>query len=311
MAISGVSSGSASALYQWQNQRLNSSLSGTSGASASKSRSSSALGSYGNLSDQLSSMVELTKYAMDAMGLSSDSRVTFGQIAKYREQLNTEFNTGVKEGLSGLGVGDPTALAFTLDAQGVLTAAGPDAANAQQWLDANPQWGAGLRAALTQAGVDKETPVTMTLDAAGRLSASGEDAAQAAVQAVLDASSVGKAVYGGLNSLSSLDRANFSLSLDEGGALVVDSSDAATKAAVQRFFDSNPQLVKKFKQIEALSGLDDARRAMRISPTEMRRRIEVESLAAWWADSGSSGTGTFGTFGESGLSLLSGLNLSV
>ena len=65
-----------------------------------------------SISGQLSSMVELTKYAMDAMGLESDSRVTFSQITKYREKLNTEFNTAVKEGLEKLGVSDPSSVTF-------------------------------------------------------------------------------------------------------------------------------------------------------------------------------------------------------
>ena len=74
-------------------------------------------------------MVELTKYAMDAMGLESDSRVTFSQITKYREKLNTEFNTAVKEGLEKLGVSDPSSVTFTLAEDGSLTATSANASN--------------------------------------------------------------------------------------------------------------------------------------------------------------------------------------
>ena len=59
-------------------------------------------------------MVELTQYAMDAMGLSDDSRVTFNQILKYRDQLTSEFNASVQEGLADLGVSDPEGVTFTL-----------------------------------------------------------------------------------------------------------------------------------------------------------------------------------------------------
>ena len=77
MSISGINNYN-NVLFQWQGQQLKGSTS-----SGSKSSSSSSLESlFGNTSmtSQLSSMVELTKYAMDAMGLGSDSRVTFNQI---------------------------------------------------------------------------------------------------------------------------------------------------------------------------------------------------------------------------------------
>lgn len=93
MSISSISSSYTSALYQWQNQQLTSSGSTSSQSSASSSLSS-LLGSY-SITSQVSSMVELTQYAMDAMGLSDDSRVTFNQILKYRDQLTSEFNASV------------------------------------------------------------------------------------------------------------------------------------------------------------------------------------------------------------------------
>ena len=79
---------------------------------------------------------------MDAMGLESGSRVTFSQITKYREQLNTEFNTAVKDGLSKLGVTDPSSVTFTLAADGSLTATSANATdqtNVQNWLKSNWQ----------------------------------------------------------------------------------------------------------------------------------------------------------------------------
>ena len=113
-SVSGINT-YTSGMYQWQNQKLSTSTSGSSSSSSGSSSStlSQMLGGN-NISSQLSSMVELTKYAMDAMGLESDSRVTFSQITKYREKLNTEFNTDDKEGLEKLGVSDPSSVTFTL-----------------------------------------------------------------------------------------------------------------------------------------------------------------------------------------------------
>ena len=315
-SVSGVSS-YTSALYQWQNQKLSTSTSDSSSSSGSSSSSSSTsqLLSGNTMSDQLSSMVELTKYAMNAMGLKSDSRVTFSQITKYREQLNTEFNTAVSEGLAKLGVSDPSGVTFTLAADGSLTATSANAndqANVQAWLKKNTTIAKDLRTALTTAGISSSTAVSMTVDSSGKLTAasSTDSSSKAAIQAVLDKSTLGKTLSTGMQSLAVSSDAKFTLQSNEDGSVTVQSSDAATKTAVQNFFDNNPALVKKFNQIQALSGLDDARKAMQVSPSDLRKRIEVESMAAWWSGSGNSSS-SFGTYSDGSLSMLSGLNLNV
>lgn len=314
-SVSGISS-YTSALYQWQNQKLSTS---TSGSSSSSSKSSSSklnqLLSGKSMSTQLSSMVELTKYAMDAMGLDSNSRVTFSQITKYREKLNSEFNAAVKEGLEKLGVKDPSSVTFTLAADGSLTATSANAtdqANVQAWLKGNAAIGKDLRTAMTAAGISSSTSVAMTVDSTGKLTAasSTDSASKAAIQAVLDNSTLGKTLNTGMNSLAVSSDAKFTLKTNADGSISVESADAATKAAVQKFFDNNPTLVKKFGQIQALSGLDDARKSLQVSPSDLRKRIEVESMAAWWSGSGSANN-SFGNFANGSLSMLSGLNLNV
>jgi hypothetical protein len=314
-SVSGINT-YTSGMYQWQNQKLSTSTSGSSSSSSGSSSStlSQMLGGN-NISSQLSSMVELTKYAMDAMGLESDSRVTFSQITKYREKLNTEFNTAVKEGLEKLGVSDPSSVTFTLAEDGSLTATSANAtdqANVQGWLKGNAAIGKDLRTALTTAGISGSTGVSMTVDSSGKLiAASSTDSAnKATIQAVLDNSKLGSTLNTGMKSLAVSSDAKFTLKANENGSISVESSDAATKAAVQKFFDNNPALVKKFGQIQALSGLDDARKSLQVSPSDLRKRIEVESMAAWWAGSGSTGS-SFGNYSNGSLSMLSGLNLSV
>ncbi len=77
-------------------------------------------------------------------------------------------------------------------------------------------------------------------------------------------------------------------------------SDHPDRDKVQRFFDEHPEMVKKYRQIETLSGIDDARKAMQISPSDMRKRIQIESMSAWWAG-----------YAGGNLSLLTGLNLNI
>ena len=317
-SVSGINT-YTSGMYQWQNQKLSTSTSGSSSSSSGSSSSSSStlnqmLGGN-SISSQLSSMVELTKYAMDAMGLESNSRVTFSQITKYREKLGTEFNTAVKDGLSKLGVSNPSSVTFTLAADGSLTATSANAtdqANVQAWLKGNAAIGKDLRTAMTTAGISSSTAVSMTVDSSGKLTAasSTDSASKAAIQAVLDNSKLGSTLNTGMSSLAVSSDAKFTLKSNDNGSVTVESSDAATKAAVQKFFDNNPALVKKFGQIQALSGLDDARKSLQVSPSDLRKRIEVESMAAWWAGSGSA-SNSFGNYSDGSLSMLSGLNLSV
>ena len=313
-SVSGINT-YTSGMYQWQNQKLSTSTSGSSSSSSSSSSTLSKLLGSNSISGQLSSMVELTKYAMDAMGLESDSRVTFSQITKYREKLNTEFNTAVKEGLEKLGVSDPSSVTFTLAEDGSLTATSANAAdqaNVQAWLKSNATIGKELRTALTNAGISGSTAVSMTVDSSGKLTAASSTASdsKATIQAVLDKSKLGSTLNTGMKSLAVSSDAKFTLKANDNGSVTVESSDAATKAAVQKFFDSNPALVKKFGQIQALSGLDDARKSLQVSPSDLRKRIEVESMAAWWSGSGST-SNSFGNYSNGSLSMLSGLNLSV
>lgn len=405
MSISGINNYN-NVLFQWQGQQLKGSTS-----SGSKSSSSSSLESlFGNTSmtSQLPSMVELTKYAMYAMGLGSDSRVTFNQITKYREQLQTEFSKSVKDGLANMGISDLAGLSFSLDKNGALTAVGDNASDrkaAQAWLDVTPALGKDLRKALTEAGIDAEDAVDLRVSAAGKLgvinttsdniqaaldgkaslsadleklgvdvskdlsfqfddqgnlAVSGDveqaeavnqwladnpelaDAVKAQlekrnvdtsaaslrlggegnvqvsvnnaelsdIQAVLDQQgAVGKKLRDGLDGLGVDPNINFSIQVNDDGSVTI-VSDHADRDKVQRFFDENPDLVKKYRQIETLSSIDDARKAMQIAPSDMRKRIQIESMSAWWANSGNANS-YFGIYSGGNLSLLAGLNRNV
>lgn len=349
---------------------------------------------------------------MNAMGLSSDSRVTFSQISKYREQLQNEFTQSVKDGLAQTGVKDPNALTFTLNKDGSLTANSDNASDkkaVQSWLDANPALGKDLRNALTDAGIDANSKIEMRVGTSGKLSVVNttndnmqkvldgdaelsEDLRKALVDMGVDLSSgidftfnaegnlvvkgenekadvinqwlaanpeladavkeqlekrdvdasavslklgaegtvqitvnnsdlsdiqdvlnkqgeLGKKIHNGMESLGIDPNANFSLQVNPDGSVSI-ISDSPDRDKIQKFFDENPALIKKFLQIDALSGIDDARKAMQIAPNEMRKRIQIESMAAWWAGSNDASS-YFGNYANGNLSMLSGLNLNV
>lgn len=75
----------------------------------------------------------------------------------------------------------------------------------------------------------------------------------------------------------------------QGGVSVV--SNHADKAKVEKYFKDNPDMVAKFNDIQALTGLDQTRKAQQISPAALRTRIQMESMALWF-DSTSNGGGS-------------------
>lgn len=410
MSISNINSYTNNAVMQWQNQQLK-------GTGNGSSKNASSLGNLftgaESLTSQLSSMVELTKYAMNSMGLSSDSRVTFSQITRYREQLQEQFSESLKKGLSQAGVKEPESLTFSVNKEGVITVNTGNAADkkaVQTYIDANPSFGTDLRKSLTTAGISAETNVTMrigvggslnvvnnlndtlqgalnadksladnlrtalkdlnldltkglnfkldeegkpvvdsehpnaaeinaklatadpemlkklketleknkaelsnttfTLNKEGALQINVNNAELNDIQKVLNTrNDIGKSINTGLSGLGVNPNTDFSIQTNDDGSVTIISA-SPERDKIQKFFDENPTLVKKYRQIEALSGIDDARKAMQLSPTEMRKRIQIESMASWWAGSGSASS-YFGNMSGGNLSMMAGLNMNV
>lgn len=186
--------------------------SGSNASSSSQSPSSASNpSSSGALTSQLSGLVSLTRYAMDAMGLSNDSKVTFTQLNKYREQQEDEFNTALK-----------------LELEKVDISSVPD----------------------------------------------------------------------------------FTINVNDDGSVTI-NSQSHHREKLQKIFDENPELVKTYQKIEALSGIDKARESMQIAPNEMRKRIQIEAMSAWWAQTNSNAGTSFSSYSNGALSLLQGINVSV
>ncbi len=408
MAVTGINN-YREALFQWQGQQLKSSA---STAKSTQAGNLTNLFEGSSMSGQLSSMIELTKYAMDAMGLASDSRVTFSQISKYRGQLQEEFSQSLKDAIANAGIKDKNALSFTLDEQGKLSVSGSnnqDCKLAQAWLDANPglakeivtelnknglelksslsfqlasndklillnQSAQSLQDKLDQnqdlsqkissglqgLGLELGTPLDLEMDETGNLVVNGDNpdaeginawlaqntefaesvkknldslkihpsalklrlGSSGTLQATLKDSdldemqkalsglnALGKKMNTAFDSLGIDPQISFSIQIDADGSVKV-QSEHPDRDKIQRLFDDDPALVKKFRMIETLSGIDDARKAMQISPSEMRKRLQVESMVSWWAGSGNAST-YFGNYSDGGLSVMSGLNLSV
>ena len=263
------------------------------------------------LTEQISSLVKLTRFAMDSMGLSADSRVTFSQLKKYSDQVQERFSSAVEEGLENVRV-DPANLTYTLDANGILSAHSASMLNeslAQKAIDDGSELGAGLLTRLAQAGVDLNEGFSFSLDAKGTIRALGDSAAW---QSTLDAAHVTFPTLAQQIASEQIDpKIGFSLKTED-EVVKVNCGDPKYTEILQAFFDENPSIVADYKRTEALSGIEDVRKFMRLSPSDMRTRLQLESMAAWWDNSGQSqATSSFGTYNGGIFSRLNGINLSV
>lgn len=405
MAINSIGQNYYSGIYQWQRQQLQ-------GMSSTGSSRSSSTGSTGYSQSELGSLVELANYAMNAMGVGRNERVTFGQIQKYKEQLEQEFSKTLKAGLDSVGIDTTQSFELTLSKDGALQVSGnhPDKAAIQEILNSNPEVGKSIRNGLDELGisedtsfrlrmdssgiikvvntgenklqkyfddnknfgtdirkdlealkVDVKTPFQLAMDENGALQVKGDHPDKEKIQQYFDEHpevagqireqleemgleygdvhlamgtdgavtaenvvtedikklqqyfnenlSHGKNILEKMNNSGIDPDINFQLTMDEDGNLVV-ISDHPDKDKVQKFFDEHPELAKKYEQIQALANLDSARKAMQISPSAMRKRIQVESLASWWDTSGNS-TSSIGDFMGGDLAFYNGLNSRV
>ncbi len=101
----------------------------------------------------------------------------------------------------------------------------------------------------------------------------------------------------------------FQLSMDDDGKIVV-NTDHEDKAKVEKYFEDNPEMVSKYKEIQALNNLESARKSLQISPTELKKRIQIQSMASWWANSDNQ-TSSIADYYAGSMSMYSGINTTV
>jgi hypothetical protein len=100
----------------------------------------------------------------------------------------------------------------------------------------------------------------------------------------------------------------FQLKENEKGGLTV-VSDHPYKDKVQQYFDNNPEMIKKYKEIQALANLEAARKQMDINPAELKKRIQIENMSGWWE--AQSGAGSIMSQSSAGTSWFSGIKTTV
>ncbi|MCL2123093.1 MAG: hypothetical protein FWH34_03280 [Desulfovibrionaceae bacterium] len=101
---------------------------------------------------------------------------------------------------------------------------------------------------------------------------------------------------------------SFQLKENDKGGLTV-GSEHPDKDKVQKYFDEHPELVEKFKEIQILANLEAARTQMDIHPAELKKRLQIENMSAWWNAEGDSGS--IMSSSSAGTSWFSGLDVTV
>jgi len=71
-----------------------------------------------------------------------------------------------------------------------------------------------------------------------------------------------------------------------GGVSVI--TDSPDKAKIEKYFKDNPDMVKQFQKIQTLSNLEKARKAEGYSAQDIKTRLQMEAMSAWWSEDGAS-----------------------
>ncbi len=174
----------------------------------------------------------------------------------------------------------------------------------QAYIDANPELANEIKSVLEAKEITNYEDINLEIDQTGNITVNAplEDT-DLEIQKFLTNNSVGHDFKLGLASHGIDQDIDFRLSVEDGRVIVNSSHPDAP--LVQALLDADENLGKTYLQIDSLAGLDAARKAMQIDPTEMRKRIEMESMSTWWA---ASGTSSFSSYSSGSLSSMTGIN---
>lgn len=91
----------------------------------------------------------------------------------------------------------------------------------------------------------------------------------------------------------------------DGGVSII--SDSPDKAKIEKYFADNPDMVKAFNKIQSLTNVEEARKSQNVDVAATRQRIQVESMTAWFTNTGK-GVSSIMDFTGGTSSLMAGLN---
>ncbi len=228
----------------------------------------------------------------------------------------TTINDDLQNILNNAGFDEASPLEFTL-IEGEISIADGHAYKDEldKLLADNPDIAKALQETLDAQDLEEGTHVTFNLEsmeatslsftvAAPEYTISAEDATQ--LQSYFNDANAGKDIKQGFTTIGIDPNIEFSMSLVD-GAIVINSSHPDA-AKLQAIINADEELSKTYLQVDALAGLDGARKSMQIDVNAMRTRIQMESMTTWWDQMEQS---SVGVFSSGNLSTFNGINSTV
>ncbi len=285
MSVSGISQ-SNYALQFWQSQQKQ--ADGTWGSASRYASSGANTATTNAYANSNSSMVEQLsksiKLAMDTLGLKAGDRITFSSLLEAREKMEQDFAEQVKADLLKLGVDESVEFTLVSDGQGgIKVIMDESTVNKSKTLDKSDT----IQTMLEELDLEG-VKFSLEADGKGGLTVKGDAEHKEAIEQYLEDHPEAKAAL--FKEIGLGENKAFTMEYAEDGSAKVswEYSGKDDKAAIEKYFKDNPSMVKKFNEIQSLTNLEQARKSMALDKTTIRKRIQMESMVAWFAGQGMS-----------------------
>lgn len=163
-----------------------------------------------------------------------------------------------------------------------------------------------LREFLDKEGLNSKAPFDLEMKSGQVVVTSADAKVQAALKKYFEDNPDAAKQFKDVDSMTDTDSVKFQLTFSKDGKPVV-VSNHPDKDLIQSYFDTNPDIVKQYKQMDSLNTVDQARKAQDFKPSDIRKRIQMESLSTWFTNTGM-GSASIMDFNGGTTALMNGLN---
>lgn len=163
-----------------------------------------------------------------------------------------------------------------------------------------------LREFLDKEGLNSKAPFNLDTKSGKIVVTSSDSKVQEALKKYFEDNPEAAQQFKDVDSMTDTDSVKFQLTFSRDGKPVV-ISNHPDKDLIQSYFDTNPDVAKQFQQMESLNTVDQARKSQDLKPSDIRKRIQMESLSTWFANTGM-GTASIMDFNGGTTALMNGLN---
>ena len=267
-------------------------------------------------SDSLDDLLKKLGFDDDVkFSLKSDGKGGFEVIADGTATKTASFKNldTLKTMMEELGLDEDEDAKFSLEADGeggfkVVTDDEDLKAMIEDYLDENPEARENL---LKDIGLGDDKAFTLAYDGKGGAKVTTEEDIKSSIEQYFkDNPDEAEKILKEFNLTKSSD---FTIAHEGEDSIKVTASYSGKemKAIIEQYLKDNPKMVDKFNEIQSLTNLEQARKAQALDPSTIRKRVQMESLVAWFAGEGMSVDQMFQNSGSTNSWAMSGLNYTV